>query len=136
MRLWSADFVTATSQHLRCQRDGMKNDDVNIPTTPNKNKIWLLIAPVAFVVLFYSFCGFYSVPPIGALPTGGTAIVWRENDEPFFNSPDAQCLESMGGVSLLCRAMAMGQAPTDRILLRLPYFEWAYSNSVNQKTIN
>ena len=27
---------------------------------------------------------------------------------------------------LLCRGMAMGQAPVDRIILRLPYMEWAY----------
>lgn len=84
---------------------------------------------VAFVALFYFFCGFYTVQPIGALPDGATAIVWRESGEPFFNSPDALCLERMGGVSLLCRGMAMGQAPTDRIILRLPYQGWAYRQS-------
>lgn len=80
-------------------------------------------------VLFYIFCGFYTVQPIGALPDGATAVVWRESGEPFFNSPDALCLERMGGVSLLCRGMAMGQAPTDRIVLRLPYQRWAYDAS-------
>jgi hypothetical protein len=29
------------------------------------------------------------------------------------------------GVSLLCRGIAMGQAPKDRIVLRLPYQQWA-----------
>jgi hypothetical protein len=83
----------------------------------------------AFAVAFYILCGFYTVQPIGALPEGSTAIVWRATGEPFFNSPDALCLERMGGVSLLCRGMAMAQAPTDRIILRLPYQGWAYSAS-------
>jgi hypothetical protein len=91
--------------------------------------------PVAIAVAiisglaFYVFCGFYTVQPIGALPDGATAIVWRAGDEPFFNSPDALCLERTGGVSLLCRGMAMGQAPTERIILRLPYQRWAYTAS-------
>ena len=80
-------------------------------------------------VLFYIFCGFYTVQPIGALPDGATAVVWRATGEPFFNSADALCLERMGGVSLLCRGMAMAQAPTDRIIARLPYQRWAYLRS-------
>jgi len=93
--------------------------------------IWLWISGsiAAFVILFYSFCGFYSIQPIGALPEGSTLIVWRASGEPFFNSPDALCLQRMNGVSLLCRAMAMGQAPMDRIILRLPYQTWAYERS-------
>lgn len=90
----------------------------------------------AFAVAFYIFCGFYTVQPIGALPEGGTAIVWRATGEPFFNSPDAVCLERMGGVSLLCRGMAMAQAPTDRIILRLPYQGWAYSASTGGQSFD
>jgi hypothetical protein len=88
---------------------------------------------MAIAVLFYVFCGFYTVQPIGALPDGATAVVWRESGEPFFNSADALCLDRVGGVSLLCRAMAMGQAPTDRIIMRLPYQEWAYTASTGGK---
>jgi hypothetical protein len=84
---------------------------------------------MTLAVLFYVFCGFYTIQPIGALPDGATAIVWRESGEPFFNSPDALCIERRGGVSLLCRGMAMAQAPTDRIILRLPYQGWAYRQS-------
>jgi hypothetical protein len=94
-----------------------------------KKSAWAAIVLAVFAVGFYMFCGFYSVQPIGALPQGGTAIVWRATDEPFFNSPDALCLERMGGVSLLCRGMAMAQAPTDRIIIRIPYQEWAYRAS-------
>ena len=97
---------------------------------------WAEIGVIVFAAAFYLFCGFYTVQPIGALPEGGTAIVWRAGDEPFFNSPDALCLERMGGVSLLCRGMAMTQAPTDRIILRLPYQDWAYSASTGGQTFN
>ena len=95
---------------------------------PKKGLIATVVA-VTLALLFYVFCGFYTVQPIGALPDGATALVWRASGEPFFNSPDALCLERMGQVSLLCRGMAMSQAPTDRIILRLPYQDWAYSAS-------
>jgi hypothetical protein len=88
---------------------------------------------LALGIGFYSLCGFYSIQPIGAIPDGATAIVWRNSGEPFFNSADALCLERMGGVSLLCRGMAMSQAPKDRIILRLPYQSWAYTASVGGK---
>ena len=96
---------------------------------PRRKAPLLAALAIGFSLLFYAFCGFYTVQPIGALPDGATAIVWRDSGEPFFNSPDALCLERMGGVSLLCRGMAMTMAPTDRIILRLPYQEWAYSAS-------
>lgn len=99
------------------------------PSRKSAKPIWLIAVSVGSVLLFYTFLGFYSIQPIGAMPEGATAIVWRENGEPFFNSADALCLERIGGVSLMCRGMAMGQAPTDRILLRLPYQEWAYLRS-------
>lgn len=90
---------------------------------------WWLIGTGAFLVLFYTVCGLYTVQPIGALPEGATAVVWRESGEPFFNSADALCLERTGGVSLMCRGMAMAQAPTDRIILRLSYLHFAYTMS-------
>jgi hypothetical protein len=80
--------------------------------------------------------GFYSIQPIGALPEGATAIVWRQGQEPFFNSPDAMCLKTQGYVSLLCRGIALGQAPTDRIILRLPYWEWAYLASTGGQSFD
>ena len=92
--------------------------------------LWVAIV-TAFAVLFYVFCGFYTVQPIGALPDGATAVVWRASGEPFFNSPDATCLERVGEVSLLCRGVAMGDAPMDRIILRLPYQRWAYLQSTH-----
>lgn len=95
----------------------------------SNRKLWIFGLASVFALGFWAFCGFYSVQPIGALPDGSTVVVWRAGGEPFFNSPDALCLERMGGVSLLCRGLAMGKAPSDRIILRLPYQNWAYSLS-------
>ena len=91
--------------------------------------LWTIGFIILFVALFRVFCGFYTIQPIGALPEGRTVVVWRKAGEPFFNSPDALCLERVGSVSLLCRGMAMSEAPLDRIILRLPYWEWAYLQS-------
>jgi hypothetical protein len=78
--------------------------------------------------------GVYTVQPIGALPEGVTLIVWRAGQEPFFNSPDAMCLKIQGYVNLLCRGVALGEAPADRIIMRLPYIEWAYLMSTGGQT--
>lgn len=102
-----------------------------IPNTKKRVRWpWIALAiVVAGAMGFYEVCGFYSVQPIGALPEGSTVIVRRNADEPFFNSADGLCLSRTGGVSLLCRGMAFGQAPKDRILVRLPYMRWAYLQS-------
>jgi hypothetical protein len=103
-----------------------------VTAVTKQSKMPIILAALgAFAALFYFFCGLYTVQPIGALPDGATAVVWRASGEPFFNSADALCLKRMGGVSLLCRGMAMGQAPTDRIIFRLPYQRWAYLQSTD-----
>jgi hypothetical protein len=103
--------------------------------TRTRRVIVCIVGGVA-ALLFYLNCGFYSIQPIGALPDGATVLVWRDGDEPFFNSADARCLERLGSVSLLCRGMAMGMAPTDRIITRLPYQDWAYSLSTGGKSFD
>lgn len=100
-------------------------------------RIWPYgLGVILLFTLFYALCGVYSIQPIGAIPDGATVIVWRVSGEPFFNSPDALCLERTGGVSLMCRLMATGQAPTGRIIVRLPYQEWAYSKSTGGKSFD
>jgi hypothetical protein len=94
---------------------------------------WIVGLLILLGIGFYAKLGFYSIQPIGAVPDGATAIVWREDGEPFFNSADGLCLERVGEVSLMCRAMAAGQAPTDRIVMRLPYQRWAYLQSTGGK---
>ena len=88
-------------------------------------------AVVVAAVLFYVFFGFYTLQPIGGLPEVRSAIVWRSGDEPFFNSPDGECLRKTKSVSLLCRGLAMTKAPLDRIIVRLPYMHWAYLASTD-----
>lgn len=98
----------------------------------HRTSSWKLVAAVVVIALaafVYAKLGFYSIQPIGAVPEGATVIVWREADEPFFNSADGMCLRRTGIVSLMCRMMAMGASPKDRILLRLPYQRWAYLRS-------
>lgn len=98
----------------------------------HRTSSWKLVAVVVVIALaaFAKLC-FYSIQPIGAVPEGATVIVWRESDEPFFNSADGMCLRRTGSVSLMCRMMAMGASPKDRILLRMPYQRWAYLRSTD-----
>jgi hypothetical protein len=104
------------------------NESILPPATPvrSKSKTIAIVIIVALLLIVVSRMGFYTVQPIGALPGGVTLIVWRASGEPLFNSPDAVCLKLQEGVSLLCRGLAMAQAPVDRIILRLPYMDWAY----------
>ena len=83
---------------------------------------------LAVLVMIYLVVrpGFYTVQPIGSLPEGVTLLVRRASGEALFESPDGLCLRIQGSVSLLCRGVAMGRAPLDRIIVRLPYLEWAY----------
>lgn len=100
----------------------------------HRSSSWKFISGIvvmAAAAFAYAKLGLYSVQPIGAIPEGATAIVWRESDEPFFNSADGMCLRRTGSVSLMCRMMAMGAAPKDRVLLRLPYQRWAYLRSTD-----
>jgi hypothetical protein len=96
----------------------------------------LVLAVIVGLAIVVSQMGFYTVQPIGALPQGVTLVVWRASGEPFFNSPDAVCLKVQGSVSLLCRGLAMAKTPVDRIILRLPYIEWAYLMSTGGYTFD
>jgi hypothetical protein len=53
----------------------------------------------------------------------------------FIDSADAICDQKMDGVSLLCRAIAMGMVAKDNdILMRLPYSQSLYMVSTGGKT--
>lgn len=96
----------------------------------------LLAAALLAALLFgaYSATGLYSIQPIGAIPHGVTLLVWRREDDPFFNSPDALCLKAQQGVSLLCRMMAISKGPKDDIIIRLPFIEAAYLASTDGRS--
>jgi hypothetical protein len=110
----------------------MSDTPVPVPERSNSRGrvLWsILVILLLVTIAFRVFCGFYTIQPIGALPEGRTLVVWRASGEPFFNSPDAMCLKRVGSVSLMCRLIALGEAPTDRIVLRLPYIASAYRAS-------
>lgn len=100
----------------------------------NKRTSIFFVIGILGSVLFYAFFGFYTIQPIGAIPDGITLLVMRKQSEPFFNSPDATALRVSGGVSILTRLAALSSLPSDRIILRLPYFESAYLASTSGHT--
>ena len=90
----------------------------------------LFVSLASLSVFFFMFCGTYSIPPNGAIPDGAAAVVWRSSGEPIFNSPDAYCFAKFDQSSVMCRISALNAAPTDRIIIRLPYIAWLYHLSV------
>lgn len=96
--------------------------------------IVLVVAAILSIVI-YTQITIFVIPPIGALPEGKTVIITRLNKTEFIDSPDGMCERIQGGVSLLCRGMAMGAViEKTTILLRLPYSSWLYSVSTGGKT--
>lgn len=117
--------------------------DAPMPTTPTpaapttRRTRWALLALLTIVILAIgSQLGVYTIQPIGAIPEGRTVIVWRAAGEPLFNSADGECLRIQQAVSLLCRGLALGRAPVDRIIVRLPYIEGAYLLSTGGQTFD
>ncbi|QKJ90924.1 hypothetical protein [Agrobacterium pusense] len=86
---------------------------------------------LAFAVVIFASIGIWLggiriivVQPIGALPEGATIVAAGLGNVRLIDSPDAMCSRQQGGVSLLCRAAALGAiADSGKILLRLPYSE-------------
>lgn len=98
-------------------------------------KYWkrIVVALVAIVVLvpviaFAAGIRVFVIQPIGAIPDGITVIVHGLPGLMPFDSPDAVCQRTQGGVSLLCRGMTAGQVGREgNILLRLPYSDFFYA---------
>jgi hypothetical protein len=122
----------------------MTSELPNNKTTPRQKKKGCLISgigcPVFVIAILVVFVfawvlvrpGVFTIQPIGAVPDGITIIYHsRSTEMPFFSSPDGLCLQIQGGVSLLCRmgALAGFAELTDRIIIRLPYIQWAYLKS-------
>ena len=99
----------------------------------NKKIIAIVSSCILLIVLFFQLTIFV-VQPIGAIPEGKTLVMLRMNKTNFIDSADAMCERSMGGVSLMCRAMTMGAVVKNgTILLRLPYSSSLYSISTGGK---
>ena len=103
-------------------------------TKRGKTVVILVIVGVVSVFVYMQFTIFI-VPPIGAVPDGRTLVITRLNKTQFVDSPDAMCERIQGGVSLLCRGMALGAiAQNATIHIRLPYSETLYLISTSGKT--
>lgn len=89
---------------------------------------------IAISVFAYNKITIFTVQPIGAIPDGVTIVMWKKGDMRLFESPDGLCMQRVGSVSLLCRMTMLGNAiDEDNVLIRLPYSEYAYLKSTNDR---
>ena len=94
-----------------------------------------LVSIAVLSLVAYTQLTLFVIQPIGALPDGKTIVITRLNKTEFIDSPDAMCERIQGGVSLMCRAMAMGAVmEKSSILLRLPYSSVLYNISTGGKS--
>ncbi len=104
--------------------------------------IFLLIVAVLVTIwfVFALLTGIYSIysyPPSLANPDGATLIVSREENEPTFNSPDyvppkENKKKEKGGIRFGSGKIKKQSIET-RIIVKLPYIEWAYRQSINSQ---
>jgi hypothetical protein len=74
----------------------------------------------------------FVIPPIGAIPEGKILVIHRLEKTKFIDSPDAMCERIQGGVSLLCRGMAIAAiANNNEIIVKLPYSSFLYEISTD-----
>jgi len=80
----------------------------------------------------------YSIPPMTAdHPDGATFLISRDPGEPMFYSPDTPPPKQKEPSGKEKRGIGFGAAPkarrpvADRIILELPYIEWAYEKSLD-----
>lgn len=98
-------------------------------------KAFIAAGAALLLLVVYTQITIFVVPPIGAVPEGRTVIMLRLNKTNFIDSPDAMCERIQGGVSLLCRGMAMARVvEATTIMARLPYSETLYLISTGGKT--
>ena len=126
-------FPTQGAFYGRQRTEGRHARDA-IQTCDHKWAIWV----AAIVLLFWIISTqitIFVVQPIGAIPEGKTLIITRYGALKFIDSADAVCQRKGDGVSLICRAVVLGQvANNSTILLRLPYSETLYLLSTNGKS--
>jgi hypothetical protein len=119
-------------------REQCPRNKAMIETKRKRIRLLLLVVGCVLVVLavfVYNEFTIFVVQPIGALPNGATAVIWRTGKLNFIDSADGFCARESGGVSLLCRgAVLAAVAKNNQILLRLPYSEALYEVSTDGKT--
>ena len=99
----------------------------------------IIVICIAILALLSAFAAtkitLFVIPPIGALPEGVILVIYRLEKTKFIDSPDAMCERLQGGVSLLCRGLAIATITNNNeILARLPFSNFIYEISTNGKT--
>lgn len=105
-------------------------------------KKFLFVVIVLFLAIVFWF-GFalwtgiyslYSYPPSAQHPEGTTLVISREAGEPTYNSPDyrppPKKEEPKSGGIVFSTPMRSKHSPETRIIVELPYLEWAYKKSL------
>ncbi len=109
-----------------------------------KKLFFILIVLILAVLFWFGFAlwtGIYSVysyPPSKDHPEGSTLIVSRDEGEPAFNSPEykappKQEQPKSGGIVFSTPIRSKKPIET-RIIVELPYIEWAYKKSLEPQS--
>jgi hypothetical protein len=99
-----------------------------------RNGLTAVVLLIVGLIIYFNVTIFV-VQPIGAVPEGKTLVIARRGALQFVDSADAICARTQGGVSLLCRGLALAEvSKSSTIFLRLPYSELLYVYSTGGKT--
>ena len=96
-----------------------------------KYVIGVICAALIFALgVAYATTGFFVVQPLEDMPDGVTIMYWRgKTKAPFISSADGLLLQRGDGVSIMGRLIVLAAAADslqDKIIARLPYFDWMY----------
>ena len=108
-------------------------------------KLFFIVVVLILAVLFWFgfalWTGIYSVysyPPSRENPDGRTLIVSREEGEPLFNSPSyappPKKQEPRSGIIQFETPIRSRKPVETRIIVELPYIEWAYRKSLQPQS--
>lgn len=111
------------------------NAPERVETTRSHGRLIAAVIVMIVGLLIYTQLTIFVVSPIGALPEGKAVVMLRGQKMAFIDSADALCERTQGGVSLMCRGLALGAIGKNAtILMRLPYSSFLYSISTGGKT--
>ena len=109
-----------------------------------KKLLFIVTVLVLGILIWFGFAlwtGIYSVysyPPSTLHPDGSTLIVSREPGEPMYNSPDyapaPKKAEPKTGGIVFSAPMKSKRPVEGRIIVELPYIEWAYKKSLEPQS--
>ena len=109
-----------------------------------KKILFLVIVLFLAIVFWFGFAlwtgiySIYSYPPSSQHPEGTTLVISREAGEPTYNSPDYKPApkkeEPRSGGIVFSAPLKSKRPPETRIIVELPYVEWAYKKSLEPQS--